>query len=84
MEKPVSYSIDSYSNLSKGDYFLIIGNRKDCFPTEEPDIFDHNSDLNTPELKIDYFGIVEESQSDEEIQKNIQYLAKKFKVDLND
>ena len=84
MEKPVSYSIDSYGSFSKGDYFLIIGNRKDCFPTEEPDIFDHNSDLNTPELKIDYFGIVEESQSDEEIQKNIQYLAKKFKVNLND
>ena len=83
MEKPVSYSIDSYSNLSKGDYFLIIGNRTKYFPTEEPDSFVHNDAFNTPELKIDYFGIVEESQSDEEIQKNIQYLAKKFNVDLN-
>ena len=83
MEKPVSYSIDSYNNLSKGDYFLIIGNREGYFPTEERP-FVHSDDFNTPELKIDYFGIVEESQSDEEIQKNIQYLAKKFKVDLND
>ena len=83
MEKPVSYSIDSYSNLSKGDYFLIIGNREGYFPTEEKS-FDHNDAFNTPQLKIDYFGIVEESQSDEEIQKNIQYLAKKFNVDLND
>ena len=69
--------------MSKGDYFLIIGNRKDYFPTEEKS-FNHNNALNTPELKIDYFGIVEESQSDEEIQKNIQYLAKKFKVNLDD
>lgn len=83
MEKPVSYSIDSYGDFPKGDYFLIIGNRKNYFPTEEA-LFNHNNALNTPELKIDYFGIVEESQSDEEIQKNIQYLAKKFKVDLND
>ena len=83
MEKPVSYSIDSYDSLSKGDYFLIIGNREGYFPTEEKP-FVHNDAFNTPELKIDYFGIVEESQSDKEIQKNIQYLAKKFNVDLND
>ena len=84
MEKPVSYSMDSYGSFFKGDYFLIIGNRKDYFPTEEPSYFNHNNAFNTPELKIDYFGIVEESQSDEEIQKNIQYLAKKFKVNLDD
>lgn len=83
MEKPVSYSIDSYNSYSKGDYFLIIGNRKGYFPTEEPSSFNHNDAFNTPQLKIDYFGIIEESQSDEEIQKNIQYLAKKFNVDLN-
>lgn len=83
MEKSASYFIDSYGSFSKGDYFLIIGNRRSSFPTEE-NTFVHNNALNTPELKIDYFGIVEESQSDEEIQKNIQYLARKFKIDLND
>lgn len=83
MEKSASYFIDSYGSFSKGDYFLIIGNQRDDFPTEET-TFSHNTALNTPELKIDYFGIVEEPQSDEEIQQNIQYLARKFKVDLND
>ena len=82
MEKSASYFIDSYSSFSKGDYFLIIGNQRSHFPTEETTL-SHNDNLNTPELKIDYFGIVEESQSDEEIQQNIQYLAKKFKVDLD-
>jgi hypothetical protein len=81
MEKSASYFIDSYGSFSKGDYFLIIGNRQSTFPTEET-TFNHNTALNTPQLKIDYFGIVEESQSDEEIQQNIQHLAKKFKVDL--
>lgn len=83
MEKSASYFIDSYGSFSKGDYFLIIGNQRDDFPTEET-TFSHNTALNTPELKIDYFGIVEEPQSDEEIQQNIQYLARKFKIDLND
>lgn len=83
MEKSASYFIDSYRSFSKGDYFLIIGNQQRFFPTEETTI-SHNTALNTPELKIDYFGIVEESQSDKEIQQNIQYLARKFKVDLND
>lgn len=82
MEKSTSYFIDSYGTYSKGDYFLIIGNRQSSFPTEET-TFNHNTALNTPELKINYFGIVEESQSDEEIQQNIQHLAKKFKVDLD-
>lgn len=36
----------------------------------------------TSELKIDYFAIVDEAQSDEEIEANIKYLADKFKVDL--
>ena len=84
MEKSASYFIDSYDSFSKGDYFLIIGNRRDYFPTEEPNFFYYNNALNTPELKLDYFGIVEESQPDEEIQQNIQYLDKKFKVNLDD
>ncbi len=85
IKKSTSYFIDSFKpdDYNKEDYFLIVGNQQNDFPTEESS-FNHDTALNTPELKIDYFGIVEESQSDEEIQQNIQHLAKKFKVDLND
>lgn len=94
IEKSASYFIESYKpdSYNKADYFLIIGGRQGAdssfvnpiaFPTEEK-AFSHNYIRNTSELKIDYFGIIEESQSDEEIQKNIQKLAKIFEVDLEE
>lgn len=64
------------------DYYLIIGGVESHFwplsDTPREDIKAYNMN----ELKIDYFAIVDEAQSDEEIEANIKYLADKFKVDL--
>ena len=84
-EDEVNSFTHSSNYLLKSYYLIIGGNQYHTLGTSNPGSNDNKGkQIKTPELKIDYFGIVEESQSDEEIQKNIQYLAKKFNVDLND
>ena len=84
-EDEVNSFTHSSNYLLKSYYLIIGGNKYHTLDTSNPGSNDNKGkQIKTPELKIDYFGIVEESQSDEEIQKNIQYLAKKFNVDLND